>query len=79
MSSASCTGSFAVKTSKGMMQAAARHSYRDKEESSAALSKKQGEINVARNEMFVDKKRAMDAAAAQHTEKRDIICVYCRK
>jgi hypothetical protein len=64
MSSANGTGSFAVQTSQGSMLAAARHSYRDKEESSAALSKKQGERKVARNEKVVETKRAMKAVAA---------------
>jgi hypothetical protein len=42
MSSADGTRSFSVKSSQGSMQAAARQSYRNKEERSAALSKIQG-------------------------------------
>jgi hypothetical protein len=79
MSSANGTGSFALQTSQGSMQAAARHSYRDMEETSAALSKKQGEGTVVRNDKVFDKKRAMDAAAAKHTEKRGVICVDCQE
>jgi hypothetical protein len=69
----------AVQTSQGLMLAAARHSYRDKEESSAALSKKQGERKVARNEKVVETKRAIKAVAAKHTEKRGVICVDCQQ
>jgi hypothetical protein len=73
MTSANGTGSFALRTSQGLMQAATRHSYRNKGEISAALSKKQEERKVARNEKVVDKKGAMDAAAAKHTEKFCVI------
>jgi hypothetical protein len=50
-----------------------------KEESSAAFSKKLGERTFARNERVVDKKRAMDAAAANHIEKRGVIYVDCQE
>ena len=79
MASGDGTGSFAIQRSDGLMQAALRSSYSDKQETKAAISAKQEARKVASRKKTADKKEAMDAAMSRHTEKRGGgICGECK-